>query len=91
MMDGKISSHLPTCLGLLGVSLTLFAYALLQMEKLKAEMVMYCLLNIIGSALILYSLWFDWNFSAFIMEGMWLILSVYGLWRVVRYHRRPKR
>lgn len=91
MMDGKIALHLPTYIGLLGVSLTLVAYALLQTEKLKAETVLYCLLNIIGSILILYSLCFDWNFSAFIMEGIWLILSVYGVWRVVRYHRRPKR
>lgn len=87
MMNGKIALHIPTFIGLLGVIFTLLAYALLQTEKLRAETVLYCLLNILGSVLILYSLYFDWNFSAFIMEGMWLIFSIYGLWRVMRHHR----
>lgn len=90
MMDAKIALHLPTFIGLLGVIFTLLAYALLQTEKLRAETVFYCLLNIVGSVLILYSLCFDWNISAFIMEGMWLLLSLYGLCRVMRHHRRAQ-
>jgi hypothetical protein len=89
-MDSKMALHIPTFIGLLGVTFTLLAYALLQTERLRAETVCYCLLNILGSVLILYSLCFDWNFSAFIMEGMWLIFSIYGLWRVARHHRRAK-
>ena len=90
MIDGKTALHLHTYLGVLGVILTLLAYALLQIEKLKAETVCYCVLNICGSALILYSLCFDWNFSAFLMEGTWLIFSIYGLWRVMRHHHRSQ-
>ncbi len=72
---------LHTILGLIGVAITLIAYGLLQATKLSGTGKTYSLLNILGSLLISYSLCFDWNLSAFIMEIVWLLLSIYGLWR----------
>lgn len=78
--------NLPTIIGLVGVAVTLVAYALLQTAKITTEQLSYSLLNIVGSLLILYSLCFDWNLSAFLMECLWLLFSVYGLWRILTHH-----
>ncbi len=83
-MHFTINVH--TILGLIGVAITLVAYGLLQTTKLSATSKIYNALNIIGSLLILYSLCFDWNVSAFVMESVWLIFSLYGLCRTTQSH-----
>lgn len=84
-MHMKIAYNLPNFLGLLGVIITLVAYGLLQTGKLDAAMKSYSILNIIGSALIVYSLCFDWNLSAFVMESAWCAFSIYGLYRLLKH------
>ena len=76
--------NLPNVLGLVGVAITLVAYGLLQMAKLRAESYYYSLLNILGSVLIIYSLCFEWNLSAFVMESTWCAFSIYGLYRALK-------
>lgn len=72
-------------LGLVGVTVTLIAYLLLNMRKISSEKLLYPLLNAIGSVLIISSLICDWNLAAFVMELAWLLISVYGatayVWR----------
>lgn len=65
--------------GLLGVFSILVAYFLLQIEKIKSHDILYSLLNTIGAGLIITSLCFDFNFSAFFMELFWAIISIYGI------------
>ncbi|MDX2164297.1 MAG: hypothetical protein SFW07_02645 [Gammaproteobacteria bacterium] len=72
---------LPDALGLFGVFLTLIAYLFLNIKKIPADSVAYAGLNIVGSTLIIYSLYFDFNISAFAMEVCWLLISVYGLYK----------
>ncbi len=86
-MHTHIAVNLPDSLGLAGVILILVAYGLLQLGKLKADSKSFCLSNIMGSALIMYSLYFAWNLSAFIMEGVWILFSVYGLLRLIKKRR----
>ena len=74
----------PDGLGLFGVLLTLIAYLLLNIRKMSSHSIGYAGLNIIGSSLILYSLYFDFNVSAFAMEICWLLISMYGLYKVLR-------
>lgn len=88
MISLKIAVNLPTCVGLLGVILTLVAYILLQTAKMDADHLGYGILNSLGSVLILWSLCFDWNLAAFIMESLWLVFSLYGLWRVMSKRRK---
>ncbi len=78
-----IAIGLPDFLGLFGVFLTLIAYLLLNIKKIPADSVVYTGLNIVGSTLIIYSLYFDFNISAFAMEICWLLISVYGMYKVV--------
>jgi len=75
-------------LGNVGVACILGAYLLLQLGRLTNEHLLYSLINGVGAALILFSLTFDYNMSAFIMEAAWLAISVFG---VVLYGLRVKK
>ncbi len=65
--------------GTVGVVLIIGAYAALQMGKLQSEHRLYSLLNALGASLVLLSLVFDFNLSAFIVEAFWVVISIYGL------------
>ena len=69
-------------IGTIGVFLCLLAYALLHFKKLTFDQFGYSALNFFGAVLILITLvFFSWNFSAFLMEVSWLIISFWGLWK----------
>ena len=74
--------------GLIGVLLIIVAYLLLQLGKLPSTAPSYSLLNAIGAFLVMASLWFDFNLSAFLMEAFWFLISLFGLLRpiVVQNH-----
>jgi hypothetical protein len=65
--------------GNLGVLLMVIAYLLLQLEKLSGSALSYLLLNALGAVLVMISLMFRFNLSAFLMEAFWLLISLYGL------------
>ena len=67
--------------GMIGVVLILIAYLLLQLRKLQADGICYSIINVVGSVLILYSLYFYRNLSSIVIEVAWLIISFYGLSR----------
>lgn len=66
-------------IGNVGVFLILTVYLALQTGKTSSDSTVYSLLNAIGAGLILTSLVFQFNLSAFIVEAFWLIISIYGL------------
>ena len=68
-------------IGNVGVLLMVVAYLLLQLEKLSSSAVSYLLLNAVGATLVIISLKFRFNLSAFLMEAFWLLISLYGLTR----------
>ena len=74
-------------LGIIGVVLILATYMLLQLEKLSAMSFIYSATNGLGASLILVSLIYAFNLSAFIIEAFWLLISVYGM---VRYFSRNR-
>jgi hypothetical protein len=65
--------------GNFGVLLMVVAYLLLQLEKLSSSALSYLLMNAVGAVLVMISLMFRFNLSAFLMEGFWLLISLYGL------------
>jgi hypothetical protein len=75
-------------LGNVGVACILGAYLLLQLGRLTNEHLLYSLINGVGAALILVSLTFNYNLSAFIIESAWLAISIFG---VVLYGLRVKK
>jgi hypothetical protein len=70
-------------LGTLGVATIIFTYVLLQLECLESNELVYSLLNVVGAALILISLYFSFNFPSFIVELFWLIISLFGIGRYI--------
>lgn len=65
--------------GNIGVLLMVIAYLLLQLEKLSSSAFSYLLLNTVGAIMVIVSLMFRFNLSAFLMEAFWLLISLYGL------------
>ena len=76
--------------GFIGVLLIVVAYLLLQLDKLPSSSPKYSLLNAGGALLIIVSLIFAFNVSAFIMEVFWFLISLVGLWRSL-FHRKDSR
>src|SRR4029450_11751012 len=77
--------------GFIGVLLIVVAYLLLQLDKLPSSSPRYSLLNAGGALLIMVSLIFAFNLSAFIVEAFWFLISLLGLWRSLisrKYSRR---
>ncbi|HQU74404.1 MAG: hypothetical protein KDI06_02665 [Calditrichaeota bacterium] len=70
--------------GNIGVALLIAAYWMLQSGRLHAGQPLYSVLNGLGAAFILFSLFFDFNLSAAIIEVFWLAISFYGLLRSLR-------
>jgi hypothetical protein len=76
-------------IGNIGVLLILASYLFLQMQRLSAQGWFYSFANGVGALLVLVSLTQEFNLSAFAMELVWLLISIYGLreW----YRRRTSR
>jgi hypothetical protein len=75
--------------GNLGVFLILWSYLLLQIGRTHATSLAYVLMNFFGAAFILYSLIYDFNLSAFIIEIAWMVISLLGLARIFIARKRP--
>lgn len=66
-------------IGSIGVGIIIFTYIALQLGKIRSESLFYSLLNAFGASLILISLFYNFNFSAFIVEFFWLLISLFGV------------
>ena len=66
-------------IGSLGVAIVVIAYLLLQTEKIRSESLIYSALNGLGAGLICFSLVYSFNFSAFVVEALWVLISLYGI------------
>lgn len=76
-----MSHQIFNTLGLIGVFITLLAYFLLHLGKMKSSTASYALYNLIGSLLILISLYDTFNLPAMLMELSWALISIYGIYR----------
>jgi hypothetical protein len=75
-------------IGFLGVLFIVVAYLLLQLDKLPSSSPFYSLMNALGALLIIISLLFDFNLSAFVVEAFWFLISLLGLTKSL-VSRRP--
>lgn len=74
-------------IGSVGVGIIILTYILLQTERIKSENLAYSILNAFGAGMIVFSLIFDFNFAAFIVESAWVLISLYG---IIRYFMRKQ-
>jgi len=75
-------------IGNIGVLLMVIAYLLLQVQRISSTAVSYLALNVIGAVMVIISLTFRFNLSAFLMEAFWLLISLYGLARTLFFKTR---
>lgn len=66
-------------IGTIGTIIIIGTYILLQLGKIKSETLLYSTLNAFGAMLIIISLINSFNFSAFIVEFFWVLISFYGI------------
>lgn len=71
-------------IGMIGVFMILITYGAVQMEKMDVRSVKYSVLNAQGAGLILISLIFAFNLSAFVIESAWLVISIYGIMKAFK-------
>jgi hypothetical protein len=69
-------------LGTVGVGVIVVTYFLLQIGRIKSDELIYSLLNGVGAAMILISLYYDFNLPSVVVEAFWLVISVFG---IIRY------
>ena len=69
-------------IGTIGVGVIVVTYFLLQIGRIKSEQLHYSLLNGVGAALILISLYYDFNLPSVVVEAFWLVISIFG---IIRY------
>ncbi len=65
--------------GSIGVAIIILTYVLLQTERIRSESLLYSVLNGLGAGLIVFSLLYSFNFSAFVVESLWVLISLYGI------------
>ncbi len=69
-------------IGNLGVVLIVGPYFWMQIGRISGQSPVYSLVNAVGAAFILVSLYFNFNLSAAIIEIFWLAISLMGAIRV---------
>lgn len=79
-MNINVTIDWTVIVGLVGMLVTLFAYFLLQAQKLHGNGLVYQLMNAIGAFGVALSLLFGkFNLPAFLLEVAWLAISIYGI------------
>ena len=68
-------------IGNIGVVCFLLAYFLLQKGRIPHTGLAYLGLNLAGAIFLMISLTIEWNFSAFMLEAAWALISIYGIYQ----------
>jgi len=82
-MNELLITYWPDIIGTIGSSMIIVAYLALQLGKITSDKMLYSFLNGAGALLILVSLYFNFNLSAFIIEFFWLLISLFGIYKVL--------
>lgn len=87
MHDSTDMNLLADLIGVLGTSLVVGAFILLQLERVNPSGLNYNLMNLMGAIFLLISLCIHFNLASFIIELFWIAASLIGL---IKYFRRQK-
>lgn len=72
---------LSTVAGAIGAASIVVAYFANQQRWLRSEDWRFPFANLVGAALILVSLFHDWNLPSVVIESFWVAISLWGLAR----------
>ncbi len=68
-------------IGNIGVALIIITYLLLQLGRMDSASYTYSILNALGAFFVIISLMYDFNMSVFIIDVVWIGVSVFGIIR----------
>lgn len=71
----------PDIVGMTGVAVILISYFLLQSDRMKSSSLSYSISNACGAGMVMFSLAYDFNLSAFTVEVFWIAISIYGIFK----------
>ena len=71
--------HFYDVIGFAGAAAIVAAYFANQQRWLRSEDWRYPFANLVGAALILVSLFYEWNFPSVVIEIFWITISFYGM------------
>lgn len=77
-------NQISDAVGLCGDGCLLTAYFLLSTNRISSQSFKYQLLNFFGALLILFSLLFSFNLASFVIEIIWMAISLMGIYRIAR-------
>lgn len=77
-------------IGMVGVTLVLTAYGLVQLNRIDVKTLRYSIINSLGAFFILISLIVNFNLSAFVIEIFWLIFSIGGIYSSMKRRARQR-
>ncbi len=84
----EILYEMADLIGMIGVILLLIAYFFLSTGRWSSNRMVYQIYNLLGALLILYSLFFHWNLSSFVIEVAWIVISLIGIARIKAHKKR---
>ena len=73
--------------GNVGAAVIILSYLALQLERIDSRGYLYSTLNGTGAVLVMLSLMFEFNLSAFVVEAFWFLVSSMGIIRRRRISR----
>ena len=62
-----------------GALLILAAFAAVQFERMRPDSRVYLALNLVGSVILAVLAWFEHQWGFLLLEGVWAIVSAWGL------------
>ena len=74
-----------------GALLILIAYAGHQMGWMRSESAIYNILNAVGSGILGYIAFRPFQLGFVVMETVWVIISLWALWRHRNQRARPQK
>ena len=77
----------PDAVGLVGVALMVAAYVAAQLHRLDPARAPSLYMNLAGACLVMLSLAYAFNLSAFLIEAVWAAAAVFGLARLALKRR----
>jgi hypothetical protein len=76
-------------LGFSGVIVMVYSYIRVQLRRDYVKTLSYSLGNLVGSTFLAISLCYNWNLPSLISNVIWGIVSAYGVFRCLKYMRKP--
>jgi hypothetical protein len=69
---------------IVGALLILTAFAAVQFERMRPDSRVYLALNLVGSLVLAVLAWVESQLGFLLLEGVWAIVSAWGLARALR-------